>query len=257
MCELFGVNASRKIPVTDLLRVFYSHSAVHQSGWGLALEDRTPALFTKEAVKAADSPRLSEILEGDIRTAMCIAHIRRATIGVINAENAHPFRCPDISGRTWTLAHNGTIFESEILSPYQYLQKGTTDSERILLYIVDEINKSAAERGTYPDAAARIRIVENAIRNIVAGNKVNLMLSDGDLFYLHINDPGTMHIKELDDGVIFSTNTLEKTGWTEIPHNRLFVYRNGEQVYAGQSHEHTYIHDEEKMRILFFAYAGL
>ena len=257
MCELFGVTSGRKIPVKDLLEIFYSHSEEHRSGWGLALLDREPVLFEKESVKAADSPSLRKILKGDVETSLCIAHIRRATIGAINADNAHPFRRSDDSGRIWTLAHNGTIFESEILAPYQYAQKGTTDSERILLYIMDEINRHQRNAGAYPDEASRIRIVEEAIFRIVAGNKVNLMISDGELFYLHINDPGTMYGKESDGGIVFSTHALESTGWTETPHNRLLVYRDGRQVYAGQSHGHTYIHDERKMRMLFFEYAVL
>ena len=74
-----------------------------------------------------------------------LAHIRLATIGNVEQDNCHPFTAVDNSGRTWTLIHNGTIFESDNIGKYVFLQKGETDSERILLYIVDSINKKSAD----------------------------------------------------------------------------------------------------------------
>ena len=157
----------------------------------------------------------------------------------------------------WVLAHNGTIFDSEVLAPYQYLQDGTTDSERILLYIVDKMNKYYKQNGEQPDADQRVRIVDDVIREITPGNKVNLMLCDGELFYVHKNEAGTLYFKETDGSVIFSTQSLGPDGWTETAQNRLLVYKDGELFYAGRPHDHTYIHDEEKMKLLYFEYSGL
>lgn len=257
MCELLGLTSKNKVEMNDLFNVFFSHSAEHPNGWGLALFDDPQNYVEKEPVKAIDSLLLKRVLSEHIQTSRCIAHIRRATIGDIEFNNTHPFYKRDDYGRTWTLAHNGTIFDSEILTPYQYVQEGTTDSERILLYIVDEINDHRKKDGEMLSIDKRIRVVEKVIRNIVPGNKLNLMIYDGELFYIHKNEPGTMYMMEKPERVLFSTKPLEAGGWKEVPQNRLLVYKDGENVYSGQSHDHTYIHDEEKMGLLYLEYSRL
>ena len=39
MCELLGLTARRKIIMNKWLETFFSHSAQHPNGWGLALSD--------------------------------------------------------------------------------------------------------------------------------------------------------------------------------------------------------------------------
>lgn len=229
----------------------------HRNGWGLALLDDIPVSIEKEPVKALDSAKLKKRLETGIWTSGCIAHIRKATIGEINLHNTHPFSRCDESGRMWVLAHNGTIFDSVILAPYQYSQEGTTDSERILLYIVDEMNRFLENNHIPPDADRRIHIIDDVIRSITPGNKVNLMIYDGEFFYVHKNEPETLYMKTKDDSVIFSTRPLDMDGWQDVAQNRLLVYKKGELIYAGPKHYNTYIHDERKMRLLYFDYSGL
>lgn len=75
-----------------------------------------------------------------------IAHIRLATRGTIGYENTHPFVMGDISGRRWTLAHNGTIFEGSCLSSLSHRQQGQTDSERILSYTIGRVNEKLEQK---------------------------------------------------------------------------------------------------------------
>lgn len=257
MCELLGVNAKRKIKINGLLGTFFRHSEEHRNGWGLALLDEELFAIDREARKAVDSLYLRSKLSGSIETSKCIAHIRKATIGEENENNTHPFSACDDSGRLWVLAHNGTIFESEELAPYQYTQTGTTDSERILLYVVDRINMLYRGGSSELSEDMRIHAVDETIKKIVPGNKVDLMIYDGELFYVHKNEPGTLYEKDCKDGIMFATVPLEPTGWREFVQNRLMVYRDGELVYAGEKHDNTYIHNEEKMKLLYFAYSGL
>ena len=257
MCELLGVTAAQKIRVNELFNTFFSHSIEHRNGWGLVLFDEEPLHIDRGSEKAVDSSYLKSRLEKRIETSGCIAHIRKATIGEVKLVNTHPFSNCDDSGRQWILAHNGTIFDSDVLAPYQYVQEGSTDSERILLYIVDEINKLYHDRWIRPSGEERIRVVEDAIHSIVPGNKLNLMLYDGELFYIHKNDAGTLYKKELEEGIVFATKPLDNEVWTEFPLNRLMVYKDGKQVYTGRAHDWTYIHNEENMRMLYFDYSGL
>ena len=257
MCELLGLSANKRIRINNELQTFFSHSVEHMNGWGLAILDAEPVFACKGADRALDSAYLKDLLENGIDTSRCIAHIRRATIGEINVKNSHPFSKADASGRRWILAHNGTIFDSEVLAPYQHMQEGTTDSERIVLYIADLAGRYYRAYGTLFDGGRRIRMVDEAIRAITPGNKVNLMIYDGEYLYVHKNEPGTLHMKKGEDGILFSTRTLDDGSWEEFPQNQLMVYKDGRLVYAGVQHSDTYIHDEEKMKILYFAYSGL
>ena len=69
-----------------------------------------------------------------------LAHIRLGTIGVKDFYNCHPFVKKDNAGRRWTLIHNGTVFDCPDLCKYSTEEEGETDSERILLAIVDLVN---------------------------------------------------------------------------------------------------------------------
>ncbi len=257
MCEIFGVSARKKIKINSYLKTFYSHSDMHRNGWGLALLDRKHVSIEKEPIKASDSEYLKEKLQSEITTSRCISHIRMATIGGMNEDNTHPFTGYDYSGRRWVFAHNGTIFESKELTPYQYVQKGTTDSERIFLYLIDIMDKHFEEKGTPPDDSERMKIIDKMICTLAPGNKLNLMIDDGDFFYMHKNEEKTLHIKKDSDGAIFSTQALTDEGWEEFPQNQLMVYKDGELVFEGTRHDGTYVMDEEEMKLLFMAYAGL
>jgi glutamine amidotransferase len=186
-----------------------------------------------------------------------MAHIRKATMGEVSFSNTHPFIKRDDSGRTWVLVHNGTIFESPVLSAYQYNQEGETDSERILLYIVDQLNKHYVSEQNCFDVNERIKLIENIIKRLSAGNKLNIMLFDGDYFYVHTNEEGTLYKSEHSGSVIFATHPLQKSGWDEAPQNRLLVYKDGQLIHEGENHHHSYVEDEEKIKLLFLGYSGL
>lgn len=78
------------------------------------------AFFYGNAVSLEKQPEatyksiyLKQRLRVNIEVDKMIAHIRLATRGSMEYENTHPFVQRDNSDRSWTLAHNGTIFESE------------------------------------------------------------------------------------------------------------------------------------------------
>lgn len=252
MCELYAVTGRHKITVNDTLKTFFSHSEEHRNGWGLYLHDEDRELLVKEELKANDSALLKTILSERIETRLAVAHIRYATIGDVCVSNSHPFTGLDRYGRKWVLFHNGTIFDAPVLDKYHYVQEGSTDSERILLYLIDRMN------GLDADAPGdRMRLVEDVIANVVNGNKLNLMIHDGEYLYVHKNEPGTLYSKTTPDGIMFSTHPLDDGHWIEVPVNCLQVYEGGLLVYEGRRHDYTYIHDEEKMKHVYMAYAGL
>ena len=257
MCELFAVSAKEKIHVNELLKEFFSHSREHPNGWGIAIFDGGNQNIEREPVRASHSLYLKNRLTNEIYVNQMLAHIRRATIGEVNYHNTHPFVKRDVSDRSWTLIHNGTIFEASVLSPYQYSQEGSTDSERILLYLVDRINENLENDWNSFDVNDRFRVADDMTRTLAPGNKLNLIFHDGEYLYVHKNAAGTLYIREKEGEAIFSTQPLGEGKWSEVPRNRLLIYKDGRRIFTGEEHDHSYVEDPEQVKMLFLGFSGL
>ncbi len=231
MCELFSVSLSRKKNISNDLEKFFGHCNKHPHGWGILREEDSHYIMNKESVKADESKALHNILQTIEEQKLTLAHIRLATVGNIKYENCHPFQGKDISGRTWTLIHNGTIYSSSDLMKYLSIQAGDTDSERIFLYLIESINKLYEVENQVTDLM-RIQAVENVVKILSPRNKLNLMIFDGELLYIHKNMDGTLYQKEVEDGIMFATSPLND-GWIDFDMCTLKVYKNGEMIYVG------------------------
>ena len=162
MCEMLGISAKRRIRANDILREFYSHADRHPHGWGLAtFNDAGAPDIEKEAVKATESEYLKKRLAEPIEESVLLAHIRLATVGHLEYRNSHPFAAADNCGRIWTLEHNGTIFNGAELNRYMGLQFGSTDSERILLHLVDIVNERQIRHGRALDWKERFAALDD------------------------------------------------------------------------------------------------
>lgn len=252
MCELFGVSSPVKLQLNSLLREFFSHGYDHPDGWGIAFFDNGGASVEKEPVNSCRSDYLKYRLKPDIYAANMIAHIRLATKGSHKYENTHPFVRNDFSGRTWTLAHNGTIFESDSLNPFFSIQEGQTDSERILLYMIDRLNAL-----TPVSAADRFQLMDEVLCEITPSNKVNLLVFDGELLYVHTNYANSLHMRREGAGMLFSTNPLGDGSWEPVPMNTLLAFRNGTLKFTGTNHGHEYFYSPAQSRHLYLDYAQL
>ena len=235
MCEVFGVSSDREINVNAELKEFFKHGDLNPHGWGIASwDEKGSVMLVKEPSNSTVSEKVSGILSSDFLCRGMFAHIRRATIGHVEYENTHPFKGLDPNGREWTLVHNGTIFESDELLPYADIQEGDTDSERLFLYILDQLDGVT-------DEAGRFELIDSIVVRLSNGNKLNLLIFDGENLYGHKNEA-----KPLDDGA-----------WEEVPINRLLIYRDGVQIYEGTAHDHEYLQDEEQMNMLLMSFAML
>jgi hypothetical protein len=47
---------------------------------------------------------------------------------------------------------------------------------------------------------------------------------------------GTLSYKQTENGTLFSTQPLSDGGWQDLPMCRLFVYKDGDRVFAGTPH---------------------
>ena len=257
MCEIYGFSGNRKMKLNKDLREFYSHSADHPNGWGLALLDEEKTEIFKEVCRADRSGFLKEKLGAPIKSKTALAHIRLATIGNVEQDNCHPFTAADNSGRTWTLIHNGTVFECDRLNKYVFLQKGETDSERILLYIIDRMNEAIRLFRRFPTEAERFEILDEIIRGSSPKNKLNLLIYDGAVLYAHTNFRDSLYFRRNKSGLTFSTRPLAEGGWNSVPFTTLLGCKNGELLYTGTNHGNEYFFDPSAYKPLYMAYSGL
>lgn len=241
MCELFGVSSAGKIQVDPYLRTLVSHSTDHPHGWGMASFLGGNVNIEKEPKTAWCSDYMQARLARSIYVQGMIAHIRLATRGGMAYENCHPFIDWDASGRTWTMAHNGTIFHSALLDPYRQTQEGSTDSERILCHIIHEMSEAGQT-----DQEQRFRILDRIILNIAEHNKVNLLVFDGDTLYVHTNMKDTLFYSEREGAVLFATVPLDDGIWSPVPMMRLLAYRNGVLAAVGTQHSFEYFKPDQR-----------
>lgn len=239
MCELFAFSGRHEENLTPYLIKFFSHSDRNPHGWGIA-DLHGPVGIEKEPKKANDSRFLPHIIKELLPTDLLMAHIRLGTVGAMNYDNCHPFELSDASGQSWTFMHNGTIFHSDVLGKFQKDQKGTTDSERIFLYIISEINELHDGHPEEASKEEKYSVIERITTELAPGNKLNMMLSDGEDLYIHSNMKGTLYFRPLGSGTLFATVPLDNEEWTLLEQRRLMVFSNGECVYKGTKHEGSY-----------------
>lgn len=257
MCELFGLTGPDELTVNEYLKTFFRHSTEHPNGWGLAIFRENEVNIEKEPVPAFRSKYLKERLKSPIRSGTLMGHIRFATRGHMEYDNCHPFMKKDISGRSWTFMHNGTIFDCPLLDRYFYTQLGQTDSERILLCMIDRINEETVQQGHALTDRERFDVINRTVLDSTAHNKVNFMLYDGDLFYVHKNMKNSMFVKCLGQSLLFATSPLDDQKWEPVPLCQLLAYKNGRQILTGTVHPNEYLADPKDMKLIFLDYATL
>ena len=238
MCELFGASFSKPVNLKDQLKAFYAHSVRHPHGWGICYEDNGRHIY-KEPLRACDSTFLQSILDSLPPQQQMLAHIRFATVGEIRPQNCHPFTGTDDSGREWTLAHNGTVFTGKFNYQYYKKQSGDTDSERLFLAFLDDMNEHL-RKGILPERE-RFQAVSDFIARTAPRNKLNLIIYDGDLLYVHKNLQNTLYYKRTPLGILFSTQPLDPLDWNPFPVAQVIAYRGGKMLYRGERHRGVYV----------------
>lgn len=288
MCQIFAYSSSKRTKLNSILKEFYSHSEEHPNGWGLATFDGVHANIEREPLRAAKSNYLKERFTEDIAAPVVLAHIRKATIGNVELKNCHPFTGFDSEGRRWSLIHNGTVFEYEPMNKYVKRQKGETDSERILLYIIDKINEERKNKNRTLSENERFRVVDDIVSELSSGNKLNLIIYDGELLYVHTNLDGSLNYYQGNKFVLFATEPLvngsiydgendngwsgmkesdwekcpeekilSKEDWNVVPTATLFGYKGKDLVYKGREHGNLYVEDPKDMEHIYLSYAHL
>ena len=141
MCQLLGMNCATPTDITFSFRGFSQRAGItsdHCDGFGIAFfEDKACRLFADNQ-SAVESPIAELIRNYPIKSRNVIAHIRKATQGKINLENAHPFS-RELWGRQWIFAHNGDLHGFNPTLSGRFTPVGNTDSERAFCFLLDQL----------------------------------------------------------------------------------------------------------------------
>lgn len=196
MCRLFGFHSRLELPVYPALvtasNALARQSQHHPHGWGLAYYDGLTPCLRKGTMPAYLDEVFTEVCEGMLSCTV-VAHVRQATVGLVQLTNTHPFQF----GR-WSFAHNGTVYGFQQLRPY-FLEEiapelrphiqGTTDSEHCFFLLLSELMAH-----TDLEAVTRVELEEcltRTLQKIVAWCRqvgihqqpcMNFMVTDGSLF---------------------------------------------------------------------------
>lgn len=251
MCEIFCFNSNTPKEVNECLECFYNHSEEHPHGWGLATMQSDEFVIDKEPVKAACSEHLKNILSNPVVGKNVFAHIRLATVGEIISPNCHPFIEADDNNRSWMLIHNGTIFEYPELDKYKDSEKGDTDSERILLYIIDKVNEFEKDIGRLSTIKERFNLLADLVADLAKGNKLNLMIYDGDLTYIHSNMGESLYYLKNEDGFLVASTPLDDDeNWKQVELNKLFGLIDGNIIFESEEHDNEFVFTDKHLKYM-------
>ncbi len=257
LCQLFAVNGSQSRDYTDELKEFFTHSVEHPHGWGMAMfYEGGSVSLEKEPECAVKSRYLKQRLSQRIVVSSMMAHIRYATVGGMEYSNTHPFIDRDSTGRCWTQIHNGTIFDYPELRPYVSQQDGTTDSERILCYFIDQLNWQSTAFQKPLDSQERFDLLDSIVCEMARGNKLNLILYDGELMYVHTNFRDSLYYCQNNGSTLFCTVPLSKGSWHPVPFTQLLAYKDGYLLYRGTIHGNEYIPNPEQLKYMHSEFAN-
>ena len=184
MCELLALSANTP---TDMRFSFHGlrrrggATGDHGDGWGLASfdPDGDGVDLYREDAPAAFSPIAAQVESLDLRAHCSIAHIRKATRGIVALENCHPFH-RRWGGREWVFAHNGHL-EGDIPLQGRFRPEGTTDSEAAFCWILDRLDAAGVDSR---DPEALAGLLHRCAADLAQRGTFNAQISNGQWLFV-------------------------------------------------------------------------
>ena len=134
---------------------------------------------------------------------------------------------------------------------------GDTDSERVLLHLVERINHAQNHLHRALNEKERFDVLFTEIVVLAKRNKLNLLIFDGEVLYAHCNFRDTLHVCQEDDVVTFSTRALSVGRWESVPFTSLIAAKDGEIIRTSPPHGNEYIYNPDDYRLVYMDFARL
>lgn len=241
MCRLFGLisDVETKIEFSffNAKKPFLDFSKTNHDGWGVGwYMNGHPEIF-KQGLNEIKGKEYAFSFVKLVRSHAIISHMRKATQGIANDFNAHPF-----TFENFIFAHNGHIERADILPKldkkyWKYLE-GDTDSEVYFMILMQEIKKNGLVEGIKAGLEI-VRAAENSGLNfLLATGKEFFAFRESSkpkkhtLFYLekgpkfeHLSQKTYQRINHLPvdykNSVLFCSEPLTDDVWHEIKEGEL------------------------------------
>lgn len=184
MCQLLGLNCATPTDATFSFTGFTRRGGGtdhHADGWGIAFFEGRGLRMFLDHQSAAQSPIADFLCRYPLKSTNIIAHVRKATIGSVCLENAHPFT-RELWGRHWVFAHNGDLHDYAPRLHSTFRPVGSTDSEQAFCWLMQELAKSHA---ALPPVAELTHTLRELVPQVSAYGTFNFLLSHGDALWAH------------------------------------------------------------------------
>ncbi len=257
MCQLLGMNCNTPTDICFSFAGFQARGGltdVHGDGWGIAFfEGRGVRLFLDP--QASSGSKVAELVrQYPIHSLNVIAHIRKATQGIVNLENTHPFQ-RELWGRYWVFAHNGNLKGFDPVLRGDFRPVGQTDSELAFCHLMETLRQRFPDGE--PPREALFALVREVATEISRFGEFNFLLSNGTCLFAHCATRlayivrqapfARAHLKDQDITVDFSEHTTpgdrvavvattpltDNEAWTPIAPGTLLLFVDGSPVDAG------------------------
>ena len=119
------------------------------------------------------------------------------------------------------------------------------------------MNERQSELGRSLTVAERFDLLDALGTDMSKGNKLNLLIYDGELLYVHTNYADSLYYRAREDALLFATTPLDSGNWEPHPFTTLCAYRDGQQVFQGTNHGRQYRDNAEDMHMIFTDYSEL
>lgn len=185
MCQLLGMNCNTPTDICFSFEGFRNRGGrtdVHRDGWGIAFFEGAGCRVFLDSQASIDSPVAELVRRYPIRSMNVIAHIRKATQGLVALENTHPFQ-RELWGRYWIFAHNGNLANFTPRLDGSFRPVGDTDSERAFCLILETLRRRFPQGAPARDAL--FEAMRELTRAIGAHGEFNFLLSNGDFLLAH------------------------------------------------------------------------
>ncbi len=254
MCQLLGMNCN--VP-TDICFSFTGFQArggatdVHADGWGIAFfEGRGTRIFL-DPQPSCVSPIAELVRSYPIRSKNVIAHIRKATQGVVALENTHPFM-RELWGRYWIFAHNGNLPGFDPVLNGSFRPVGNTDSERAFCWLLQTLRQHFGDSA--PPQNALFEALQALSSELGALGEFNYLLSNGGWLFAHCSTQlawivrqapfAVAHLNDQDVSINFSEVTTpddrvaliatvpltDNEQWITMPPGSLWLFEEGAAI---------------------------
>lgn len=187
MCQLLALNSNSPNDICFSFKGLCARGGRtdhHQDGWGIAFFEGRGVRTIIDPEASAHSQFADFIAHYPIKSQNIIAHIRKATTGVVALENTHPF-VRELNGRYWAFAHNGTLKDFIPHLSGRFLPVGTTDSERAFCLILDRLAALPAFADEKEECQAIFQVVHQICLELGSLGDFNFLLSSGRKIIAH------------------------------------------------------------------------